>query len=344
MKKKRDWFLPGMVLAVFLAWLFPQPGADGGWLHPELITSGGVALIFFLHGVALSFAALRSGMLLWKLHLVVQGCVFLLFPLIGLGLYAATAHALPDDLRVGFLYLCALPSTVSSSVALTAAAHGNVPAAVFNATISSLLGVVLTPLWMSTVAEIASSQGSLGKVVLNLCFWLVLPLIVGQLSRPWLGNWAARHKPFINTVDRGTILLLVYTSFCDSFVLGVWTQHGLTAVLATIVLTTLLFWLVFWTVGAICTALKFNREDRIATLFCGSKKSLATGVPMAQLMFGSDPGLGLILLPIMVYHPLQLVICGVLAGRWAKEHHTPAPPLGEILAAAEPSPSIPDEN
>jgi len=326
MRWKMDWFLIGMLVAVLLACLFPEPGAHGGWMHPEIITKGGVALIFFLHGVALSFAALRSGMLQWRLHLVVQLCCFLLFPLIGLLLYWCTNGWLPTELRIGMLFLCALPSTVSSSIALTAAAHGNVPAAVFNATLSSLLGVVLTPLWMSVVVSSRHSEGAIGQVILNLIIWLVLPLVVGQISRPWLGTWARRNKPFINRVDRLTILLLVYTSFCDSVVLGVWTKHGVTAVLATTAVSFLLFYVVLYSVGAICDLQHFTWTDRIAVVFCGSKKSMATGVPMAQIMFGLDPALGLILLPIMVYHPLQLVLCGVLAGRWAKR--------SDVLAAA----------
>jgi sodium/bile acid cotransporter 7 len=139
MNFKRDWFLIGMFAAIGLAWLFPQPGAQGGWLHPELLTKGGVALIFFLHGMALSFAAMRQGALNWRLHLIVQGSVFIIFPLLGLCLLPATRVWLPEDLRLGIFYLCALPSTVSSSVALTAAAGGSVPAAVFNATLSSIL-------------------------------------------------------------------------------------------------------------------------------------------------------------------------------------------------------------
>jgi len=346
MRWKMDWFLIGMLVAVLLACLFPKPGAHGGWMHPEIITKGGVALIFFLHGVALSFAALRSGMLQWRLHLVVQLCCFLLFPLIGLILYRSTAGWLPAELRIGLLFLCALPSTVSSSVALTAAAHGNVPAAVFNATLSSLLGVVLTPLWMSMVVSAQHSGSSIDQVILNLIIWLVLPLVVGQLSRPWLGDWARRNKSSINQVDRLTILLLVYTSFCDSVVLGVWTQHGVTAVLVTTVVSFLLFYVVLCSVGAICDFLHFPWTDRIAVVFCGSKKSMATGVPMAQIMFGFDPALGLILLPIMVYHPLQLVLCGILAGRWAKhsdalaamtaaESSPPASPCGECRVSPE---------
>lgn len=322
MKWKVDWFLTGMFAAVALAWVFPAPGARGGWLYPELLTKAGVALIFFLHGVALSFAAMRAGAMNWRVHLLVQGTAFGLFPLIGLALF----HGLPEqwlspDLRLGFFYLCALPSTVSSSVAMTAAARGNVPAAVFNATLSSVLGVVLTPLWVGVVLESGSDAAAefpIGDVILDLVKWLVVPLVVGQLSRPLLAGWAKKNKKVIQLADRGTILMLVYTSFCDSVVAGVWSGRGaMTLVLSTIG-SVALFYAVFGIVGAICTAMNLNMEDRIATQFCGSKKSLATGVPMAQLIFDGNPSIGVILLPIMIYHPLQLIITAMLASRWGR--------------------------
>ncbi|PTX90774.1 bile acid:sodium symporter family protein [Opitutus sp. ER46] len=318
MKLKLDWFLLGMAGAVGLAWLAPGPGADGGWLHPELLTKAGIALIFFLHGLALSFASLRSGALNWRLHVVVQACTFLLFPLIGLGLVAGLDGRISADLTLGLFYLCALPSTVSSSVALTAAARGNVAGALFNATLSSLLGVVLTPLWIALVMKTSGHTQPLGPVIMDLVRWLVLPLAAGQLLRPWLGAWATRHKAGINVADRVTILLLVYTSFCDSFQQGVWTGHGLLQLVAMLVFCTALFALVMVITGSASRALGFTWPDRIAAMFCGSKKTLASGVPMAKLIFGAHPGIGLILLPIMIYHPLQLVICGVLAQRWAK--------------------------
>lgn len=316
MNFKRDWFLIGMFAAIGLAWLFPDPGAQGGALHPELLTKGGVALIFFLHGMSLSFAAMRQGALNWRLHLVVQGSVFIVFPLLGLCLLPVTRDRLPEDLCIGIFYLCALPSTVSSSVALTAAAGGSVPAAVFNATLSSVLGIVLTPLWLKVITNDSDVSIPLNKVVLDLVIWLILPLIVGQLSRVRLADWAKRNKPTVSIVDRLTILLLVYTSFCDSMKFKVWTQHGFPAVIATFAISVALFYLMLYLVGAVCDVLRFSPEDRIAAIFCGSKKSMATGVPMAQLMFGASPSLGLILLPIMIYHPLQLLICGALANRW----------------------------
>jgi sodium/bile acid cotransporter 7 len=307
-----------MAIAVALAWLFPDPGAPGGWLHPELLTKLGVALIFFLHGVSLSFAALKEGTMRWPLHLVVQTCTFVAFPLVGLALLWLAGGRVPADLALGFFFLCALPSTVSSSVALTAAARGNVPAAVFNATLSSLIGVFITPLWIGWMLKSGGTTMPMGDVVLDLVKWLVAPLVAGQLLRPLLGAWAARNKKRINVVDRLTILLLVYTSFCDSVKRGVWSSHGPGPVLATIVASLVLFFLIFTIASLACDALRFSPPDKIAAVFCGSKKTLASGVPMAQLIFAGRPGIGLILLPIMIYHPLQLLICGALANRWAR--------------------------
>lgn len=315
-RKRADWFLPGMVVAVALAVAFPDPGAEGGWLHPELLTKAGVALIFFLHGVALSFDAMKAGASRWQLHLLVQLATFQLFPMLGLILLALAGGAVTGALRTGFFYLCALPSTVSSSVAMTSAARGNVPAAVFNATLSSLIGVLATPALMAWFLETSNGQGQpLGAVVLDLMLWLVLPLVVGQLSRKWLAGWASRNKATIDAVDKVTILLLVYTSFCDSVKMRIWGDH-LGDAAWTLVGTLILFGLVMAAVWAACNLLGFSTEDRIAAVFCGSKKTLASGVPMAQIMFGDSPELGVILLPIMIYHPMQLIICGVLAGRW----------------------------
>ena len=221
MKVKPDWFLTGMIAVVVLAWGFPYAGARGGWMHPELLNKAGVALIFFLNGMALSLTALKAGTLRWPLHLVVQVSTFLLFPLIGLGLLRLVGTSISPELHLGFFYLCALPSTVSSSVAMTAAARGNVPAAVFNATLSSLLGVFLTPLWISWILKTSGHDtNQLGKVILDLVIWLILPLLLGQISRRWLADWAKRTKQIVHVVDRSTILLIIYTSFCDSIIRG----------------------------------------------------------------------------------------------------------------------------
>lgn len=316
--RRADWFLLGMGLAVALAFVYPSPGARGGALHPEVLNKLGVALIFFLHGLTLPLRALASGTLLYRLHLAIQLTTFLVFPLLGAALLQITG-ALPAPLRVGLFFLCALPSTVSSSVALTAVARGNVAAALFNATLSSLLGIVLTPLWLGLVVGRVGKGLPLGDVVVDLCVWLLLPIVFGQLCRPLLGALATRHKARIGVLDRLTILLLVYTSFCDSAKERVWVEQSASALLviafACAALLVAVLALTSWLAGI----LRFPREDRVALVFCGSKKTLASGVPMANILFGGDPMMSLMLLPIMLYHPLQLVVCGVLAGRWGRE-------------------------
>jgi sodium/bile acid cotransporter 7 len=319
MKNPFDWFMGGLVAAVTLAWLLPHPGAHGGILHPEILTKAGVAVIFFLSGISLPFSALSHGMMQWRLHLTAQLCIFLLFPLLGLALYLATASLLGTEMRLGLFYLCALPSTVSSAVAMTSAAHGNVPVAILNAVLSSLLGVVLTPLWLSAVLHASGVELPIGPVIRGLVIWLVMPLAVGQLVRPWLGAWAQRNKAYLHIVDRSTILLIVYTSFCDAVVAGVWTRYGVGSVLVILFISAVLLALVLGLTMYLGFLQRFALPDRIAVTFIGSKKSLATGVPMAQLIFGASPAIGMILMPIMIYHPLQLVVCGILARRFANQ-------------------------
>ncbi len=318
-KIKLDWFLTGMFAAIALAAILPGPGAEGGVLQPELLTKAGIALIFFLNGAVLSFKALKDGISRWKLHLIIQLSTYLLFPILGGIFLLLFGRWISPDLRMGFFYLCALPSTVSSSVAMTSAARGNVPVAVFNATISSLIGIVITPFWMSLLLKTSGQSLDVVKVFIDLCIWLVLPLVLGQLARPLIGAWLHKHKKLTQFADRGTILLLVYTSFCDSFEKHIWSGNSPINLVITVVATLALFFIVLAALWAFCDRTGIAPGFRSAVVFCGTKKSLATGVPMAHLIFAGQPGLGLILLPIMLYHPLQLLICTPLANRWARE-------------------------
>ncbi len=325
-----DWFMKGMVLVVALAFVWPAPGAQGGFLHPELLNKLGIALVFFLNGLGLPLAALREGVSRWRVHLLIQLSTFLVFPLLGLLLLKLSDGWMAPDLQLGFFYLCALPSTVSSSVALTAAARGNVPVALFNATLSSLLGVVLTPLWMAWAMGHEGSAFDVGPVVVNLLLWVVLPLVAGQMARPLLRQWAARHKARLQIVDRLTILMLVYTSFSDSVQQGVWHSYGWTVLVQSVLVGSLLFAVVLALTNQLSTRMGLDDGDRIAAVLCGSKKTLASGVPMAHLIFGANPALGLILIPIMIYHPLQLAICGVLAQHWAARPDQSSPIISDI--------------
>jgi sodium/bile acid cotransporter 7 len=314
---KKEWFLVGMISAVILATLAPDWGRTGGLLHGDRAADIGIAVVFFLHGLGISLTSLRNGMSRWKVHLFVQLCTFAVFPLVWIVAYAVVGRWLPQGLALGFCYLCALPSTVSSSVAMTGLARGNVPAAIFNATLSSLLGIVMTPLLVAAFTGVEGQGMSLWESVLGIARLLLLPLVLGQVLRPFLHAWHTRHKKFTNLLDRWVILMLVYTAFCDSVASGLWRHNGIgvlaIALAGAAAFLALVLALSTWS----ARRLAFPVEDEITAVFCGSKKTMASGVPMAKLLFGAHPSLGLILLPIMLYHQLQLFVCSVLASRYA---------------------------
>jgi sodium/bile acid cotransporter 7 len=280
----------------------------------------GVFLVFFLHGVNLSSEQIRHGLKNWKLHVMVQAFTFAVFPLIWLLSDKLLGSHIPSLLMLGFLYLCALPSTISSSVALTGSAGGNVPAAILNASLSSVLGIFLTPLLVSFVVGSGAGGIDLGSTLLDLCAMLLLPLVLGQLLRPLLGKFFARHKRYTNIADKLVILLLVYAAFCNSMVSGMWQQQGNSVILTALLGSAILLAIILWMTTRTARALMFSPADEIAAVFCASKKSLAAGAPMAALIFGANPGLGLILLPIMIYHPLQLIVCSVMAEGYANRN------------------------
>jgi sodium/bile acid cotransporter 7 len=315
-----DWFLCGMLLATLLAYFFPTFGATGGGMRAEYVINIGVFLVFFFHGVNLSSEQIRHGLRNWKLHVMVQIFTFAVFPLIWLLSDKLLGSHIPSLLMLGFLYLCALPSTISSSVALTGSAGGNVPAAILNASLSSVLGIFLTPSLVSFVVGSGAGGIDLGATLLDLCAMLLLPLVLGQLLRPLLGKFFARHKRYTNIADKLVILLLVYSAFCNSMVSGMWQQQGNSVILTALMGSAILLAIILWMTTRTARALKFSPADEIAAVFCASKKSLAAGAPMAALIFGANPGLGLILLPIMIYHPLQLIVCSVMAEGYANRN------------------------
>ncbi|MGH8444746.1 MAG: bile acid:sodium symporter family protein [Solimonas sp.] len=314
-----DGFLASMLIAITIAALAPQLGVSGGLLHLDRVTMVGVAIVFLLSGAGLSTDKLKAGAANWRLHLFVQLFTFAVFPLVGLLVTAVAGRWLPHELTIGFFYLCVLPSTVSSSIAMTAMARGNVAGAVFNATLSSLIGMLLTPLYISLWMQAASQGAPLLEQLLKIGEQLLLPFIVGQLLRPWIGAWIGRNKPITGKVDRAVIVLIVFNSFSDATAAGVWTRYGVVPLLATAAMTGGLLAFVLWLTHLVARRFGFNVEDEIAAVFCGSKKSLAAGAPMAALIFGGSGGaLGLIMLPIMIYHQLQLIVCSVIARRYAQ--------------------------
>lgn len=315
-----DWFLCGMVLATVLAYFFPGFGATGGGMHAEYVINIGVFVVFFLHGVNLSSEQIRHGLKNWRLHIMVQVFTFVVFPVIWLACDKAFGAYIPALLMLGFLYLCALPSTISSSVALTGSAGGNVPAAILNASMSSVFGIFMTPWLVSLVIGTGSGGIDLGSTLLNLSLMLLLPLILGQLVRPLVGKFFAKHKKYTNLIDKIVILLLVYAAFCNSMVSGLWQTQGNSVIAMAFVGSAVLLAVILLLTTGTARVLKFNHADKVAAVFCATKKSLAAGAPMAALIFGNNPGLGLILLPIMIYHPLQLIVCSVMAENYANRH------------------------
>lgn len=315
-----DWFLLGMIAGVVGASVAPDLGRSGGLLRIDRISDWGIFAIFFLHGISLSTEKLKQGLARWPVHMVVQVFTFVVFPLVGVALTLTAGRWMPPELVLGFLYLCVVPSTVSSSVAMTALARGNVAASIFNATFSTLLGVLLTPLLVSLLIGASGGGSSLASMVGNVAMLLLLPFVVGQLCRPIWGAWFARWKPWTNVIDRGVILLLVWSAFSDSVADGLWANHGVGLIVTTLVVAGAILAFVLTLSRKTSRAFGFGVEDEITTVFCGSKKTLASGVPMAKVIFGSHPALGVIVLPLMFYHQLQLFVCSVMAQRYARRN------------------------
>lgn len=317
-KFKKEWFLVGMVVAIVLAVFTPDLGKSGGVLLLDTITVLGIALVFFLHGLGLSPKAIVEGLSNWKLHLYVQGATFVAYPLLWVVFGQGFMAYMPAALAFGFCYLFVLPSTISSSVAMTAIGKGNLPGAIFNASLSSILGVFITPLLIQVFMGLEGAELNLMDSVISISKMLLLPMILGQVMRPLLFEWTQKHKAVVNKLDKYVILLIVYSAFCDSIDHGIWSDFSpmLLLVSALICLAVLMVMVhgIQW--GA--RKVGFTHQDEVAAVFCGTKKTLAAGIPMAKVIFAHDPNLGMILLPIMLYHPIQIFYCAVLANRYAK--------------------------
>lgn len=314
-------FLLGLGAAVVMAFLLPEPGARGGVLHADQVNNFGIALILFLQGLSLAFEKVKQGASNWRLHLIIQSFTFIIFPIAGLLLHWLIPLVWPGQppaIRDGFLYLCVLPSTVSTSVVLTAVAHGNTAGALFNAALSNLLGVFVTPILVELLMRTTGQSGALGPLLFKIILLTLVPFFVGMWLRPRVKKWVDAHKAWVARLSNAVIVFIVYSAFCDSVAQHIWTQYGVGMTALVLFWVTVLFAVMSGLIGLTCRALKLNREDAIAAYFCSVKKTLALGVPLAMLIFGTRSDLSLILLPIMFYHPLQLLANGLLANRWAR--------------------------
>ena len=311
-----DNFTLALLVTVVLATLWPASGRAAQWLDTG--TDIAIALLFFLHGARLPREAVVAGLLHWRLHLLILACTFVLYPLLGVIARPLTASLLTPELALGVVFLCTLPSTVQSSIAFTAMAGGNVAAAVCSASLSSVLGVMLTPWLMTLLAGTSGVMANPLQAVGKIMLLLLLPFVLGHLLRPWIGTRIDALKPLLKYTDQATILLVVYAAFGAAVSEGLWQQTPLPALLGTALLCAVLLAVAMPLVALIARRSGFDRADQITILFCGTKKSLATGVPIAKVLFAGGP-IGAIVLPIMLYHQLQLIVCGVIAARLAKD-------------------------
>ncbi|WP_018150163.1 bile acid:sodium symporter family protein [Leeia oryzae] len=313
-----DGFISSMLGAILLAAVFPSLGASHGILYMDQVTTWGVGLVFFLNGALLPTDKLKAGALNWRLHAFVQLSTYGLFPLLGVLIAWLLGRWIPSDLMLGVIYLCALSSTVSSSVTMTTIARGNITGAVFNATLSTLLGMLLTPVIVSFYVQTGATHFSISHAFFAIATNLLLPFVVGHVLRPLLLPYLKPWMKWINKIDKTVIVLIVFNAFCDSTLSGLWQAQGFYLVGQAALLASIMLALVISLTTWLSRRLQFNKEDEITAVFCGSKKSVANGVPMAKMLFGSAMPLGPIVLPIMIYHQLQLILCAMLARKYAQ--------------------------
>jgi sodium/bile acid cotransporter 7 len=309
-----DWYLVALLATVGIAALIPARGI--GATVMGYATYGAVALLFFLYGARLAPQAILAGVMHWRLQGLVFLSTFAVFPIVGLILVAVFRPWLGETLSLGLLFVAVLPSTVQSSIAFTSIARGNVPAALCSASISNLAGIVVTPALVALLISSKSGGFSLSALE-DIALQLLLPFALGQVARPFIGNWITAHRTITQIVDRGSILLIVYAAFSEGMVAGVWSAISLQSLALVIALDVLMLAVGLTVTTVVSRLLGFNKEDEIAIVFCGSKKSMASGIPMANILFAGQ-AVSLIVLPLMLFHQIQLMVCASLARRYAR--------------------------
>jgi sodium/bile acid cotransporter 7 len=308
-----DRYVMAIMGMVVLATVLPvrgQVASDFG-VFTKLV----IALLFFLHGAKLSREAVIGGLTHWRLHLVILGATFVFFPLMGLAAMALPLAILPATLAAGVAFFCCLPSTVQSSIAFTSVARGNVAAAVCAASASNLFGIFITPVIVALILR-AHAAGSPLQQAEAIALQLLAPFVAGQIARVRIAGWMSRHGKLVGLVDRSSILLVVYGAFSDAVVQGIWSRVSVVQILWLALICTVILGIALAATAFTARRLGFNKPDEIAIVFCGSKKSLATGVPMASILFPAA-SIGMIVLPLMLYHQLQLMACAIIAQRYA---------------------------
>ena len=312
---KFNGFIFSLFIAILFAYFFPTALSGLGL---GTIINIGIGLIFFFYGLKLAPADLKLGFLNFPSHILIQLTTFALFPVITFLFIPFFEEGIESDLWLAIFFLGVLPSTVSSSVVMVAIAKGNLPTAIFNASISGLIGIIVTPLWLS-LFMLKTENFAVIDIITKLLLQIVLPLILGLALQHLLGNFARKNSKNLNLFDKAVIILIVYSSFSNSFDSGLFASIAPLDLLKLVGIVIIIFFLVYGITGYLFKFLKFNLRDTITVKFAGTKKSLVHGSVMAKIIFGSSAGLGLILLPIMLYHILQLLIIAVFAESYRKK-------------------------
>jgi sodium/bile acid cotransporter 7 len=317
---RKQWFVIALVGAVLLAFKIPEWGATGGTLRSEITSEIGIILIFFFQGWMLPTEVLAKSMFHWKAHLFTQVFIFLLFPGIILLGDLGWSSAMPDSLRIGFYFLAVVPTTITSAIIYTSQAGGNTAVSLVNTTVANLAGVLITPIWMTLlVGSGGGEMGELGTVFLKLTKLILLPFFVGQIAHVFWKSAVLIIKVPAGYMNQGIIVFIVFSAFSNSVTGGVWEGQGGPLVFLTFVLCLLIFVVVV----VIClwgiTVLKFEKEDQSAIFFCSTQKTLAAAIPLAISLFGDDPTIGIMLLPVMIYHPIQLILGALLINRFRRQ-------------------------
>ncbi|HEU0151460.1 MAG TPA: bile acid:sodium symporter family protein [Bradyrhizobium sp.] len=310
-----DNFILALIGTLVLASILPCRGAAA--VVVDHLTNLAIALLFFLHGAKLSRQAVIAGASHWRLHVLVLLTTFVLFPLFGVAFKPLLLPLVTPALYAGILFLCTLPSTVQSSIAFTSIAKGNVPAAVCSASASSIIGIFVTPVLVSIVLSNHLRSGSAWRTIGEIVLQLFVPFVCGQLIRPLIGGWIERNESIVSAVDQGSILLIVYSAFSAAVDEGLWHQVPPSALVGLLVVDSVLLAAALITTAVVSKWLGFDRADRMTIVFCGSKKSLSQGITIAKVIFASHTAGGAVL-PLMLFHQIQLMVCAALAQRWGR--------------------------
>lgn len=305
------------MIVVAIAYFFPQWGSQQSTIPLDTISDIGISLIFFFYGLKLSPNKLKAGLRNWKLHVLVQASTFLIFPLLVIVFRPLLQTEEQEMLWLAFFFLAALPSTVSSSVVMVSMAKGNVPAAIFNASISGIIGIALTPLWMGLFVQNEQTSFDFTDIYIKLILQIIVPVVIGLLLQRFFGHLAQKYSNRLSLFDKSIILLIIYKSFAESFEDNIFGSVSVLDLLMICAIVLVLFVAAYFLTGFVAKKMRFNREDRITAQFCGTKKSLVHGTVFSKILFGTMASMGIILLPLMLYHAFQILILSIIAGKIA---------------------------